>query len=416
MRHFYCVLSLHNKTFLKIQIGVFMSFKQGLLVTVLAGSLIACGGGGDGYFSESNNNNTPTIPNTDLTEAQLSLDVLKREGQFLFGNYDPNDANTSKGYIDHALDTFAQGPLQLSMAIRKVNLNDYKNKRYYRDKCFSLSETDYRSCYIFVGEDIKNIIPNYDDWDFDITSNDLKNIKLQHDDISPNLPSYESTTRVYVFENENGDKNFNDVTITGAFAYPFQQSWNIVQSKQKRFVLINESTSEYKITTTIQQFDQESGGMVDKEITTGAISIYKDLTSRDGDLYNIQSGSGFNVLINDNANIPFAEPIAFVLDSTPGTQASASYRIKPDGLQELILPNITSIEGDRIENESPNQNKQIFTGSIHLLGKNIFKFKQELSGNLQFEHRLNNMTFKGISTNNNGTISTNLTFPNNLKF
>lgn len=395
-----------------------MSLKQGLFLTVLASALVACGGGSDGYYSESNdNNNTATTPNTDLAKAQLSLDTLKREGQFLFGNYDPNDASSPKGYIDHALDTFAQGPLQLSMAIRQVNLINYKNKGYYRDKCFPLSQTDYRSCYVFVGEDIKNIIANYDDWDFDITSNDLRNIKLQHDEISPNLPSYESRTRIYVFENENGDKNFHDITITGAFAYPFQQSWNIVQTKQKRFVLINEATSDYKITTTIQQFDQVSGEMVDKEITTGAISIYKDLTSRDGDLYNIQSGSGFNVLINDNANIPFAEPISFILNSAPGTQSSASYRIKADGLQELILPSITSIEGNRVENELSNQNNQIFTGSVHLLGKNILKFKQAPNGStLKFKHTFDGITFEGTSTNNNGTVNTTLSTPTNLKF
>ncbi len=149
--------------------------------------------------------------------------------------------------------------------------------------------------------------------------------------MTPNLEEYESNTRIYVFENENGDKNFHDVTITGAFAYPFQQSWGIQQTQQKRFVLINGNTSDYKITTTAIVTDPSTGEDIEREVTTGAISIYKDLSSLDGDLYNIQSGSGFNVLINDNPNIPFAEPISFVLNSTPGTTSSASYRVKASG-------------------------------------------------------------------------------------
>ena len=37
---------------------------------------------------------------------------------------------------------------------------------------------------------------------------DLKNIKLASDNISPNLQEYQSNTRIYIFENENKDKNF----------------------------------------------------------------------------------------------------------------------------------------------------------------------------------------------------------------
>ena len=399
-----------------------MKFVQGTLVLTLATILTACGGGGsDGYFnnegtdsSNQNNNNGGTTTPAETAKAQL--EILKREGQYLFGNYDPNDASTAKGYIDHSMDTFAQGPLQLSLDIRKINLNSYKNTYHYRDKCFYLSKTDYRACYVFIGEDIKNILPGYDNWDFDITANDLKNIKLQHDEVTPNLEEYESNTRIYVFENENGDKNFHDVTITGAFAYPFQQSWGIQQTQQKRFVLINGNTSDYKITTTAVVTDPETGDDIEREVTTGAISIYKDLSSLDGDLYNIQSGSGFNVLINDNPNIPFAEPISFVLNSTPGTTSSASYRVKASGEQELILPSITTIDGTRVENEASSLNSQTFTGSIKLTGTNILKFKQATSGTLSFEHAINGITFKGSSTNNAGTVSTSLTLPSGIKF
>ncbi|WP_180052661.1 MULTISPECIES: hypothetical protein [unclassified Acinetobacter] len=390
------------------------------LMMTLSGLLVACGGGGsNGYYGDNTSNpsdlngeNPTTISPIELTKQ---LEILKREGKFLFGNYDPNDASTVKGYIDHALDTFAQGPLQLSLDIRSIDLSKYKATNY-RDKCFYLSKTDYRACYVFVGENIKNILPGYTDWDFDITVDDLKNIKLQHDEISPNLEAYESNTRIYVFENENGDKNFNDVTITGAFAYPFQQSWGLVQTQQKRFILINSETSDYKITTTAIVKDPETGEDTEREVTTGAISIYKDLTSRDGSLYNIQSGSGFNVLINDNPNIPFAEPISFVLPSTPGTTSSASYRIKASGEQELILPSITTIDGTRIENESPEINEQKFTGSIKLTGPNIFKFKKAINETLSFEHIINGIAFKGTSTNNNGTITTTLTQPTGTKF
>lgn len=397
-----------------------MGFIKSSLALALASLLVACGGGGsDGYYNnaDSKQNNDTTTPETStpIEIAKAELDILKREGQFLFGNYDPNDATTAKGYIDHALDTFAQGPIQLSLDIRKIDLTAFKATNY-RDKCFLLSKTDYRACYVFVGEDIKKVLSGYSAWDFDIIAEDLKNIKLQNDQITPNLEAYQSNTRIYVFENENGDKNFNDVTITGAFAYPFQQSWGIQQTLQKRFVLINSATSDYKITTTATVKDPETGNDVEREITTGAISIYKDLTSRDGSLYNIQAGSGFNVLINDNPNIPFAEPISFILNSVPGTSASASFRIKASGEQELFLPSITTIDGTRVENESPDQNNQTFTGNVSLSGNNIFKFKQQLSGTLNFEHVINGITFKGTSINNNGTVNTSLSLPTGVTF
>ena len=82
----------------------------------LSGLLVACGSGGsNGYYNQPNNGGNITTPSTDFNEAQKTLDSLKLEGQFLFGNYDPTDATTAKGFIDHALDTFAQGPLQLAI-------------------------------------------------------------------------------------------------------------------------------------------------------------------------------------------------------------------------------------------------------------------------------------------------------------
>lgn len=177
----------------------------------------------------------------------------------------------------------------------------------------------------------------YDNWDYDITADDLKNIKLKSDDVSPNLEGYQAKTRIFIFENENGDKNFHDVTITGAFSYPFEQSWGLTQTSQKRFILINDATSDYKITVTTTTIDPVTNQPVEKEVTTGAFSTYKDLTSNDGELFMFESGSGFNVLINDNPNVSFAEPVSFTLNSVPGdTNSSSSYRIRASGEQELF--------------------------------------------------------------------------------
>ena len=89
-----------------------------------------------------------------------------------------------------------------------------------------------------------------------------------------------------------------------------------------------------------------------------------------------ENGSGFNVLINDNTNVSFAEPISFIINSTPGDlSSSSSYRIKSSGEKELKLVNVTTIDGTRVENETPNRNTQSFTGNISLTGQNIFTFK-----------------------------------------
>ncbi|WP_336028075.1 hypothetical protein [Acinetobacter pittii] len=391
-----------------------MKLTQGVCGVTLAAFLTACGGGGnDGYYNQNSNSGsttTPTTPSPDQELATLVLNNVKQEGKYLFGAYDLNDEKQSKGYIDHALDTFAQGPLKLTLDIRKVDLTKYSD--HYRDKCFIKSTTDYRACYVFKGEEIKTLLTGYNDWDFDITADDLKNIKLANDNISPNLQDYQSNTRIYIFENENNDKNFQDVTITGAFAYPFQQSWGLEQTKQKRFVLINAATSDYKITTTALVQDPETGQPTEKEVTTGAMSVYKDNTSIDGDLYVVQGGSGFNVLINDNSNVPFAEPISFIVNSTAGNTNNATYKVSQSGNQILSLPNISSLEGSRVENEAPTTNTQKFNGSIYLEGKDIFTFKQSMNGTtLKFKHLINGISIEGQSTNQNGTVSTKLKKP-----
>ncbi|WP_335995151.1 hypothetical protein [Acinetobacter pittii] len=396
-----------------------MKLTQGVCGVTLAAFLTACGGGGnDGYYNQNSNSSSTTTPTTPSPDQELATSVLnnvKQEGKYLFGAYDLNDEKLSKGYIDHALDTFAQGPLKLTLDIRKVDLTQYSD--HYRDKCFIKSTTDYRACYVFKGEEIKTLLNGYNDWDFDITADDLKNIKLANDNISPNLQDYQSNTRIYIFENENNDKNFQDVTITGAFAYPFQQSWGLEQTKQKRFVLINAATSDYKITTTALVQDPETGQPTEKEVTTGAMSVYKDNTSIDGDLYVVQGGSGFNVLINDNPNVPFAEPISFVVNSTPGNTNNATYKVMANNHQILSLPSITSLEGSRVENESPTTNAQKFNGSIYLEGPNIFTFKQSLNGTtLDFKHVINGVSIEGQSINQNGTVSTTLKTPFMQKF
>ncbi|MFA2922584.1 hypothetical protein [Acinetobacter pittii] len=396
-----------------------MKLTQGVCGVTLAAFLTACGGGGnDGYYNQNSNSGSTTTPTTPSPNQELATSVLnnvKQEGKYLFGAYALNDEKLSKGYIDHALDTFAQGPLKLTLDIRKVDLTKYSD--HYRDKCFIKSTTDYRACYVFKGKEIKTLLTGYSDWDFDITADDLKNIKLSNDNISPNLQDYQSNTRIYIFENENNDKNFQDVTITGAFAYPFQQSWGLEQTKQKRFVLINAATSDYKITTTALVQDPETGQPTEKEVTTGAMSVYKDNTSIDGDLYVVQGGSGFNVLINDNPNVPFAEPISFVVNSTPGNTNNATYKVMANNHQILSLPSITSLEGSRVENESPTTNAQKFNGSIYLEGQNIFTFKQSLNGTtLDFKHVINGVSIEGQSINQNGTVSTTLKTPFMQKF
>ena len=114
-----------------------------------------------------------------------------------------------------------------------------------------------------------------------------------------------------VFENENPLKNLQDITIAGAFSYPFAQTAGL----QKRFILINSDTSDFKI----------PGSTTNTEI--GALSIYKvPKTADNSEYYVTEAGSGFNTLINDNTNVAFAEPVNFRIDSALGV-APSTYKI-----------------------------------------------------------------------------------------
>lgn len=325
MRHILSMLSLSIITFhIHNYFGAFMKLVQGTLAIALSTLLVACGGGGSSGYYDNNNTGgntgggTTQPPAVDLVAAKAQLDVLKREGQYLFGNYDPNDATTTKGYIDHALDTFAQGHYSFLKIFAKWMSHSIRIT-IVQNVLTKVLLITVHATFLWVKK-LKTLVSGYNDWDFDITASDLKGINLQHDEVSPNLEDYQAPTMIFVFENENADKNFHDVTISGAFAYPFQQSWGLEQTKQKRFVLINQETSDYKITFTLSEIDSETGEATEREVTTGAISIHKDLTSKDGELFKIRAGSGFNVLVNDNPNVSFAEPVSLRIESTLVTQ------------------------------------------------------------------------------------------------
>ncbi len=388
-----------------------MTFLKGTLALSLSLILSACGGGGgDGYFGKENgssdNNSNTTHP--DKVLAQSTLDSLKKEGQYLFGNYDPNDATTAKGYIDHALDTFGNGVIKLSIDVKAKFDKNSPLFTYYKtchtsfdeetpDNSSTASEvtplpTDTRSCYVINGNSIKTLLgTEYANWDFEVTSADLKNLKPNGIDLN----NYIGMTSVIIYENQNADKNLNDIVVTGKFSYPYQQSWSLSQITQIRYVSIPNSDG-----------------------TNGGFNIYQDPTSIDGQLFVVQADSSYSVLTNDNPNTPNIEPVSFTINSIPGdATALATYRIKASGEQVLNLPSITALSGTRIENEAPSSNTQSFTGSIHLEGNNIFTFKKAMNGTiLKFKHIFNGITFEGQSTNNNGTVNTILTQPSNLKY
>ena len=392
-----------------------MSLKQGLFLTVLASALVACGGGGDGYYSDSNdNNNTPTTPNTDLNEAQTALKLLKREGQFLFGAMDNLNANQDKGAIDHALDTFGNGVMTLAIAVQSKLATNVSSFTYYETchTAFEKSEpdssqpasipttpaetptlTDSRGCYVIHGNAIKTLLGSaYQNWDFDLSASDLKDLKPNGVDLN----AYIGQTSVIIYKNQNTDKNLNDIVVTGKFSYPYLQSWNLNQSAQIRYVTIPDSDG-----------------------SIGGFNLYNDPTSRDGHLYVVQADSSYAVLTNDNPNTPNIEPVTFTVNSTPGNQAT-TLRIKNDLTQILDLPNVTILNGQRIENEMPNINQSSISGSIYMEALDVFKFIQTANGSvLKFKNNLtvdaNGVSIKldlnGSSTNNNGKISSVLTAP-----
>ena len=390
-----------------------MKVLQGTLSLALIGFLTACGGGGsDGYYnnssSESPNNSGNTSTITPNETAQAQLNILKREGQFLFGNYDANDSTPSHGYIDHALDTFAQGPLQLAVDAKKL-FDQNKSYFTYYDVCFAGEGNqiyENTPCYVLEGEanikaSLNTVSPNtYNTWDFSITKDQLAKLKITPEQIT----KFTGESFIIIFDNQNKDKAFNDVWVAGVFGYPNQQSWGLNQIDQLRIVSMN-GEGQYNVTTAESK-------------TYGALSIYKDPTSIDGDLFVLQNNSSFDVLINDNPNTPDVEPVSFTINSVPGdSKAIATYRIRKSAEQVLDIPSVSAISGSRIENEAPSSNVQSFTGSIHLEGNNIFTFKKAVNGTLlKFKHVFNGITFEGQSTNNNGTINTTLTQPSGLKF
>lgn len=394
-----------------------MKFIQGTLALTLTALLAACGGGGsDGYYnngsesSNGDNNNGGGSTTTPVETAKALLDILKREGQYLFGNYDPNDATTAKGYIDHSIDTFAQGPLQIALDAKKL-LDKNKDAFFYREKCMDSGAYANTGCYILFGDEqiktaLNSVNPQkYTNWDFDVNDDEVSGMKLTQEQID----AFTGKTMIIIFDNRNTDKKYNDIWVTGVFGYPYKQSWGLTQTDQLRIVSMNEADSNYQVTLTYE----------DKTIETkGALSIYKDPTSTDGELYVLQNNSSFDVLTNDNPNTPEVESVLFTINSVPGEVSSlATYRIKSNLVQILDIPSISAISGTRIENEEPSSNSQSFTGSIYLEGTNIFTFKNALNGTaLKFKHIFNNITFEGQSVNSNGAITTTLTQPASLKY
>lgn len=395
-----------------------MGFIKSSLALALASILVACGGGGsDGYYNNNGSNvgSNPSQPSTDgnatSVDAQKTFNSLKTESASLFGQSDPNQ----KGYIDHAIDAYAQSILKISQDIRNVDFTPYQTTNR-KAKCFDESKSDYRACYVFIGDEINKLLGSkYDSWDFVIDDgkvdnqndqtpgDDLANIRLKSADITPNLESYYGETYLLVFENENKLKNLQDITISGAFSYPFAQT----EGLQKRFILINNETSDFNVTVT------PPGATTSTVI--GALSIYKvPKTSDSSEYYVTEAGSGFNTLINDNTNVAFAEPINFGIDSELGV-APSTYKIL-NNIETLNLPSVT-ISGTRVEHEQPTLNAKDFTGSIFLEGQNILDFKQSaLNSILKFKHVINGVTYEGTSTNTSSGVVTTFISPNNIKY
>jgi len=400
-----------------------MKFIKGTLTIALTSIIAACGGGGSkGYYNQSNGTGTnteqPPVTSPELEVATTTLASLKKEGKFLFGNYDANDSSVAKGYIDHALDTFAQGPLQLTVDTKKLFDKSKKegslsNYFKYYEKCFGGEGNqiyENTPCYALEGEEnikaaLNSISPNtYDNWSFKVGSDQLNSLKITPDQIK----KFTGETFILIFDNQNVDKAWNDVWIAGVFGYPYQQSWGLTQSKQLRIVSMN-GEGQYNVTVTPPNEESK---------TYGALSIYKDPKSLDSELFVLQNNSSFDVLINDNPSTPDVEPVSFVVNSVPGdASALATYRIKSSGDKVLSIPSLSAISGIRITNEVPSNNAQSFTGSIYLEGADIFTFKKSLNGTmLKFKHIFNDITFEGSSINNNGTVTTTLTKPTGLQY
>ena len=166
-----------------------LSFRSLIKGTVLSASvmgLVACGGGGsDGYYNQTP---TPTEENpsgeteTNTTSAYSFLETLNSEGKFLFGALDVTDDTQTKGYIDHAMDTFGNGSLEISLDARKAFEAD-PTQFTYLDNCMSeVGAYNQTGCYVLFGDDtdstlkdVLNSVSNnkYADWDFDVNDNEI---------------------------------------------------------------------------------------------------------------------------------------------------------------------------------------------------------------------------------------------------
>lgn len=386
------------------------------LAMTLTGFLVACGGGGsDGYYNTDSSNgigsNQPN-PNENITpaDAQKIFNALKIEAASLFGQADPQ----KKGYVDHTLDAYAQSILKISQDIRNVDFKAFEATNR-KEKCFEESKIDFRACYVFKGNQINQLLgSSYDSWDFvidkgDINENDLTigddltNIRLKSQDITPNLESYYGETYLLVFENENKLKDLQDITIAGSFSHPFEQA----EGLQKRFILINNETSDFKVTVT------KPGETVGTEM--GALSIYKVPKTLDNSEYYVtEAGSGFNTLVNDNTNVAFAEPINFRIDSTLGVLPS-TYKVL-NSIETLNLPSVI-ISGTRVEHETPTLNDKEFIGSIYLEGPSLLNFKKSaVDSILKFRHIINDITYEGQSKNTPNGVVTEFTSPSSIKY
>lgn len=358
-----------------------MNFLKGTLAVALTGLLTACGGGGSkGYYGDTPlTGGTGETPITNTAEQQKFLeDHITREGSILLGLLNNNNPLEPKGYIDHALDTFGNGVLELAINVHKEFLID-KSLFVHFDDCHvndtestENSETTAteptttepaikQGCYVITGNNIKTLLsPTYDNWEFVVTDTDLNNLQPKE-----GLEQYVGQASVIIYENQNKDKDLNNIVVTGKFSYPYRQSWGLDQDTQIRFV-------------TIPDADGSNGGF----------NIYNDPTSTDGKFYVIQADSSYSVLTNDNPNTPNIEPVTFTVHSTPGTQIS-SFRIKKDGTQVLDLPSVTAISGQRLENEAPATNAKSIGGSIYIEGKNVLNFLQSQTGStISYKHVL----------------------------
>ena len=445
--------------------------------SALALGLTGCGG--DSSFIDKQNGSgsgsgSDSTDNSALIAARAGFDdliaSLQVEGGYLFGDYDATDPATQKGVLDHGIDTFTQGPLQLGIEVKKsfdALANPYADSgsfSYSSNNCF-IGESDAINvgCFRIAGNDLKSVLPAlYDNWDFEVSKSDMAGLRLT----SGQLDQFSGDTYVYILENENDDKDLNDVFVVGSFSYPYQQSWNLTQTNQKRFVTINadgsnevlnfqnqinfddliltggvtsssttfdNTTKEYVITGTatagseISAFEspnlEEPLGtdiadvtgafeirFTGSEVSKGAFTVYDDPTSTNGKLYTIGNSVSMSVLINDNPNRPEPEIVDFSITSTPGdATSSSSYREATSGLKTLDLRNLTSLTGQRVENEEPDLNASSFSGSLRMSAIDIFQFSNQPNGSqLNFAYTLNGFDFTGTSTINGNKIDTSV--------